>query len=81
MKLKIVQVPLRKEVVEELKRRSGKDTIKDALSEAVYHYINCPYANRIRVKARVSKMRGRKPLYLKDFIEEHVPDEGGGENT
>ncbi|WP_457548446.1 DUF5371 family protein [Archaeoglobus sp.] len=69
MKLKIVQVPLPLEIVEELKVKSGKGTIKDALSEAVYHYINCPYAKKIRTTMKVSKMRGRKPLYLKDFIE------------
>ena len=69
MKLKIVQVPLPLEIVEELKVKSGKDTIKDALSEAVYHYINCPYTKKIKTTMKVSKMRGRKPLYLKDFIE------------
>ena len=72
MKLKIVQVPLPVEIVEELKRKSGKETIKDALSEAVYHYINCPYHEKIRTTLKVSKMRGRKPLYLKDFIENNV---------
>jgi len=69
VKLKIVQVPLPLEIVEELKVKSGKNTIKDALSEAVYHYINCPYAEKIRTTMKVSKMRGRKPLYLRDFIE------------
>jgi len=74
VKLRIVQVPLPLEIVEELKRRSGKNTIKDALSEAVYHYIGCPYAKKIRTTLKVSKIRGRKPLYLKDFIDEDVPE-------
>ncbi len=69
MKFRIVQVPLPIEIVEELKAKSGKETIKDALSEAVYHFIDCPLANKIYTQMRVSKMRGRKPLYLRDFIE------------
>ncbi|ADB58445.1 DUF5371 family protein [Archaeoglobus profundus] len=69
MKLKIVQVPLPLEIVEELKARSGRNTIKDALSEAVYHYISCPHIKKVKTTMKVSKMRGRKPLYLKDFIE------------
>lgn len=69
MKFRIVQVPLPIEIVEELKAKSGKETIKDALSEAVHHFIDCPLANKIYTQMRVSKMRGRKPLYLRDFIE------------
>ncbi len=68
MKLKIVQVPLPIEIVEILKARSGKETIKDALSEAVYHYINCPYTDRINLSMKVSKLRGRKPLYLREYV-------------
>jgi hypothetical protein len=69
VKFRIVQVPLPIEIVEELKAKSGKETIKDALSEAVYHFIGCPLANKIYTQMRVSKIRGRKPLYLRDFIE------------
>lgn len=69
MKLKIVQVPLPIEIVEILKDKSGRETIKDALSDAVYHYINCPLANRIETNMKISKMRGRKPHYLKDFVD------------
>jgi hypothetical protein len=36
------QVPLLKSQLEELKRRSGTTTTKDALQTAVTHYLRCP---------------------------------------
>lgn len=36
------QVPLLKSQLEELKRRSGMTTTKDALQAAVDHYLHCP---------------------------------------
>ena len=73
-KLKIVQTILPLEKIEALKAKSGKNNIKDALSEAVYHYINCPFVNEIYVYVCVSKIRGRKPLYLKEIMTDHVPN-------
>lgn len=35
------QVPLLKSQLDELKRRSGMTTTKDALQTAVNHYLNC----------------------------------------
>jgi len=39
------QIPLLKSQLEELKRRSGEQTTKDALHAAVNHYLNCPVIN------------------------------------
>jgi hypothetical protein len=36
------QVPLLRSQLEELKRRSGTTTTKDALQTAVTHYLRCP---------------------------------------
>lgn len=54
--------------LEELKRKTGKSTNKDALAEAVYHYIDCFNTNGEKTEgATVKKNRqnqGRPPLYL-----------------
>jgi len=78
-----VQVPLPKEVVDALKVKSGKCTIKDALAEVVYHYLSCPYANldsSNKNSKRNSSFRGRKPLYLKEIMTNHVPNKRRGED-
>ena len=71
----IVQTRLPEEKIERLKMKTGKETIKEALSEAVYHYLYCPLARKIDEEIERTK-RGRKPLYLKKKIEAHVPNEG-----
>ncbi len=63
-KLLIVQTKISAEKLEMLKVKTGKNTVKDALSEAVYHYLYCPLANKIDEEIERSR-RGRKPLYLK----------------
>ncbi len=40
------QVPLLKAQLEELKRRTGKTTTKDALQTAVTYYLRCPPIER-----------------------------------
>ncbi len=69
-KLLIVQTKIPSDKVEELKLKTGKSTIKEALSEAVYHYLYCPLANKIDESIERCK-RGRKPLYLKEISETH----------
>ena len=46
MKLLHVQTVLREEDLEALKRKTRHKTTKDALYEAVMHYLNCPFAGR-----------------------------------
>ncbi len=70
-KLLIVQTRISIEKIERLKIKTGKDTIKDALSEAVYHYLYCPLANKIDEEIERSR-RGRKPLYLKEATSTHA---------
>ncbi len=69
-RLLIVQTKIPAEKIEMLKAKSGKNTIKEALSEAVYHYLYCPLANKIDETIERSR-RGRKPLYLKELSEAH----------
>ncbi len=69
-KLLIVQTKIPQEKLEMLKDKTGKSTVKDALSEAVYHYLYCPLANRIDESIERSR-RGRKPLYVKEFSQNH----------
>ncbi len=73
-KLLIVQTKISADKLEELKLKTGKDTIKEALSEAVYHYLYCPLASRIDESIERCK-RGRKPLYLKNVSESHASDQ------
>ena len=75
-----VQVPLSKEVVEALKAKSGKCTIKDALAVAVYHYLFCPHVTPCSNKNSNRVFRGRKPLYLKEIMTNHVPNKGRRED-
>ena len=67
MRLVIVQTRLSEDKIKMLKEKSGKETIKDALSEAVYHYLECPLIDKIHININRS-IRGRKPLYLKDYV-------------
>ncbi len=66
----IVQTQLRDETIRELKERTGKKTVKDALSEAILHYINCEHAERYAGEIKKSRKRGggRYPVYLVNLI-------------
>ncbi len=48
MRLIHVQTVLTEDVLEELKRKTGEKTTKDALLKAIEHYLCCPYAERER---------------------------------
>jgi len=74
-KLLIVQTRISIEKIEKLKIKTGKDTIKEALSEAVYHYLYCPLARKIDEEIERSR-RGRKPLYLKEAKNIHASNKG-----
>jgi hypothetical protein len=46
MKLLYVHTVLREEDLEALKKKTRRQTTKDALYEAVIHYLKCPFAGR-----------------------------------
>ena len=59
MKLLHVQTILKEEDLEALKKKSGHRTTKDALYEAVMHYLTCPFA-------------GKEDFDLKEKIERRI---------
>ncbi|GEM_PF-450334 len=73
----IVQTKLSEDVIEELKRKTGERTIKDALAKAVYHYLSCPNVESISKDANSErKVRsGRFPLYLGQLIKKYKMSE------
>ena len=56
-KVVYAQAPVLEWKLEELKRLSGKKTTKDALNEAIDHYLTCPL---VRMK-KEEKKEERKP--------------------
>lgn len=62
----VVKSDLNKKDLEELKKKTGENTYKEAIKTAVNHYICCPYADRSRNKLEEEERSkaGRKPLYL-----------------
>lgn len=55
-----VQTILTEEVLEELKKESGMNTVKDALLKAIDHYLACPYTNEDTMKRRLEDMMKRR---------------------
>jgi len=46
MRIVYVGVPLTEEEIEKLLKKSGCDNKKDAVREAVEHYLECPYVKK-----------------------------------
>lgn len=51
-------------MLDDLKEATGKKTVKEALYQAVIHYIECHNIERIREIHKVNKKRGRFPVHL-----------------
>lgn len=68
-----VQVKIPEEALKELKRKSGESTNKEALSEAIEHYINCCMIEEecVDTKKEKKKRTGRDPLYLEELIQHY----------
>lgn len=49
-KIIVLQIKLPKDVLEELKKKTGEATTKEALSKAINHYINCFMAEKEQKK-------------------------------
>ncbi len=57
-KVVFAQAPVLEWKLEELKRLSGKKTTKDALNEAIDHYLTCPF---VGVKKDLETPEAEKP--------------------
>ena len=75
-KIIIVQTKLPEDILEELKKKTGESTTKEALSKAINHYINCFMAEKEQKNVRrVRKRRsGRIPVYLNQLFEKYKID-------
>lgn len=75
-KIIIVQTKLPKDTLEELKKKTGESTTKEALSKAINHYIDCFMAEKEHKKVRKAKKRrsGRIPVYLNQLFEKYDID-------
>jgi len=74
-KLVTVTTRIPDEMLEELKRKTGEDTNKEALAKAIYHYIVCPEAEKEKNLNERKKKAGRSPFYLDKILKEHSNDE------
>ena len=54
------QVPLLRSQLDELKRRSGTTTTKDALQTAVTHYLRCPTMQQAPASGEAGAKRGAR---------------------
>jgi len=66
MKLLHVQTILKEEDLEALKKKSGHRTTKDALYEAVMHYLKCPFAGKeddLDLKEKIEKRIKQTKLF------------------
>ncbi|MFO7968171.1 MAG: DUF5371 family protein [Archaeoglobaceae archaeon] len=75
-KIIIVQTKLPKDILEDLKNKTGESTTKEALSTAINHYINCFMAEKEQKRTRKAKKRrsGRIPVYLNQLFEKYDID-------
>ncbi|MFO7967201.1 MAG: DUF5371 family protein [Archaeoglobaceae archaeon] len=66
-----VNVELAEETLRQLKEKSGVDTTKDALSEAIKHYLDCFISSEESTNNYSSSERkgGRTPSYLTPLME------------
>jgi len=54
------QTVLPEDVLEELKRKTGEMTTKDALAKAVEHYLTCPYTHEEPLGKRLEEVIKKK---------------------
>jgi hypothetical protein len=66
----IVQTQLSDETIKKLKEVTGENTVKEALSKAIMHYIGCEHAKVHVGEVKKAKRRGggRYPVYLANLI-------------
>lgn len=72
-----INVELTEETLKRLKEKSGVTTTKDALSEAVTHYLECFMSKEESKVAKRSREKrgGRNPIYLTPIFERNVMEE------
>jgi len=66
----IVQTQLSDETLKKLKEVTGENTVKEALSKAIMHYINCEHAKHHTGEVKKTRKRGggRYPIYLANLM-------------
>lgn len=66
-----VNVELSEETLKKLKEKAGIETTKDALSEAIKHYLECFISREEAADKHISREKrgGRTPGYLTPLIE------------
>jgi hypothetical protein len=68
----IVQTKLPEDVLEELKRKTGESTTKEALAKAIDHYLYCFNVEKDQKTPRKVRRRGgRFPVYLNQLFEKY----------
>jgi hypothetical protein len=72
-KIIIVQTKLPEDVLEELKRKTGENTTKEALVKAIDHYLYCFNIKKDQKETKKVKKRrsGRIPVYLSEIFEKY----------
>jgi len=54
------QTVLPEDVLEELKKKTGEMTTKDALAKAVEHYLTCPYTHEEPLRKKLEEVMKKK---------------------
>lgn len=69
-----VNVELQDNKIQELKKKTGESTTKEALSKAINHSVNCFMSEKDENRTYKAKKRrnGRTPVHLKHLFEEAV---------
>jgi hypothetical protein len=70
-KLVTVTTKIPEDILEELKKKTGENTNKEALAKAIYHYILCYEAGKGEIKYEKPKKAGRSPFYLDKILREY----------
>lgn len=60
VKIVHAQTVLPEDVLEELKRKTGEHTTKDALARAVEHYLKCPYTHEDTFEKKLEEIIKKK---------------------
>ncbi len=54
------QTVLPEDVLEQLKKKTGESTTKDALAKAVEHYLKCPYVHEDTFEKKLEEIIKKK---------------------
>lgn len=64
----IARISIFESDLEELKKKTGESTNREAINKAINHYIYCPFRDKeIKHSEKKKRKAGRKPPYLDKF--------------